>query len=219
MKKHFLKKIGVILLSTVMGLSCLAMPVSAYNGANAATYAKKWYNGQNPQYNDYSGSGGDCTNFVSQCVLAGGGAKKTPSYINPGEVVQTRSYWYSFKFIRTDYFFGFQVAQYPVWSESTSWIRVAGGYGFYDYWKNTVGKTVIITKNLSYLRSQARVGDVIQVQAQGSSAKGHSTIVGSKTSSEITLYYHSNNTCRTLASFDENYGKGRGTNTYTLIRM
>ncbi|MHA1339497.1 MAG: glycosyl hydrolase family 18 protein [Promethearchaeota archaeon] len=35
-------------------------------------YAKKWYSGRNPHYKDYSSSGGDCANFVSQCLIAGG---------------------------------------------------------------------------------------------------------------------------------------------------
>ena len=35
-------------------------------------YAYKWYNSRNPHYKDYSSSGGDCANFVSQCLIAGG---------------------------------------------------------------------------------------------------------------------------------------------------
>ena len=43
-----------------------------YNAANAVAYAKQWWNGYNPAYNNYNGSGGDCANFVSQCLIAGG---------------------------------------------------------------------------------------------------------------------------------------------------
>jgi len=35
-------------------------------------YALQWWNGRNSHYNDFSGSGGDCANFVSQCLIAGG---------------------------------------------------------------------------------------------------------------------------------------------------
>ncbi|MBD3349902.1 MAG: hypothetical protein GF364_00270 [Candidatus Lokiarchaeota archaeon] len=35
-------------------------------------YALQWYNDRNDHYNDFSGSGGDCANFVSQCLIAGG---------------------------------------------------------------------------------------------------------------------------------------------------
>ena len=43
-----------------------------YNRENAAAYANAWAMGRNPQYYDYSAIGGDCTNFISQCLLAGG---------------------------------------------------------------------------------------------------------------------------------------------------
>lgn len=44
-----------------------------YNRANAAAYARRWALGRNPQYYDFSYIGGDCTNFVSQCIFAGAG--------------------------------------------------------------------------------------------------------------------------------------------------
>jgi len=43
-----------------------------YNAKNAVAYAKKWANARNPAYIDMSQLGGDCTNFVSQCLAAGG---------------------------------------------------------------------------------------------------------------------------------------------------
>ena len=42
-----------------------------YNRQNALTYARRWAFDRNPLYLNYTGIGGDCTNFVSQCVLAG----------------------------------------------------------------------------------------------------------------------------------------------------
>ena len=44
-----------------------------YNRTDAVQYAKKWAFGRNPAYYDFSGIGGDCTNFASQCVFAGAG--------------------------------------------------------------------------------------------------------------------------------------------------
>lgn len=38
------------------------------------SYAKKWAFGRNPQYFNFDDYGGDCTNFVSQCLYAGGAA-------------------------------------------------------------------------------------------------------------------------------------------------
>ncbi|MDR2044698.1 MAG: amidase domain-containing protein [Clostridium sp.] len=43
-----------------------------YNRRKAVEYAHKWAFGRNPRYLDFSGLGGDCTNFISQCLLAGG---------------------------------------------------------------------------------------------------------------------------------------------------
>lgn len=42
-----------------------------YNRTAAYEYAKKWAFGRNPAYYDFSGIGGDCTNFASQCIFAG----------------------------------------------------------------------------------------------------------------------------------------------------
>jgi hypothetical protein len=43
-----------------------------YNRQRAIEYAHKWAFARNPAYYDFSNVGGDCTNFVSQCLLAGG---------------------------------------------------------------------------------------------------------------------------------------------------
>ena len=43
-----------------------------YNRQLAAKYAMDWAESRNPQYKDYEKWGGDCTNFVSQCLHAGG---------------------------------------------------------------------------------------------------------------------------------------------------
>ena len=44
-----------------------------YNRERAVEYAKKWALSRNPLFTDFTGGGGDCTNFVSQCVFAGCG--------------------------------------------------------------------------------------------------------------------------------------------------
>lgn len=44
-----------------------------YNRSKALDYAQKWALSRNPQYFDYSPIGGDCTNFISQCLYAGSG--------------------------------------------------------------------------------------------------------------------------------------------------
>ena len=44
-----------------------------YDIPAAAAYARKYALGRNSAYYDFSQLGGDCTNFVSQCLYAGGG--------------------------------------------------------------------------------------------------------------------------------------------------
>ncbi|MDR0822004.1 MAG: amidase domain-containing protein [Oscillospiraceae bacterium] len=44
-----------------------------YNRQAAVNYAKRWWNGRNPEYYDFQQLGGDCTNFISQCLYAGYG--------------------------------------------------------------------------------------------------------------------------------------------------
>ncbi len=52
-----------------------------YDRAAAVEYARKWALSRNPKYYNYDPLGGDCTNFASQCVLAGGGVMNhTPTF-------------------------------------------------------------------------------------------------------------------------------------------
>lgn len=44
-----------------------------YNRTAAVQYAHTWAFLRNPDYYNYEGIGGDCTNFASQCLYAGGG--------------------------------------------------------------------------------------------------------------------------------------------------
>lgn len=44
------------------------------NTAAEIEYARKWAHSRNPAYYDFDGIGGDCTNFISQCLYAGGAA-------------------------------------------------------------------------------------------------------------------------------------------------
>ena len=43
----------------------------AYDRTRALAYARRWAYARNPLFYNFTGVGGDCTNFVSQCVLAG----------------------------------------------------------------------------------------------------------------------------------------------------
>ena len=44
-----------------------------YNRENAVAYVRRWALSRNPLFPDFTGGGGDCTNFVSQGLFAGSG--------------------------------------------------------------------------------------------------------------------------------------------------
>lgn len=43
-----------------------------FDSSACIAYAKKWAYRRNPNYYNFDGMGGDCTNFASQCLVAGG---------------------------------------------------------------------------------------------------------------------------------------------------
>ncbi len=52
-----------------------------YDRGRAVEYAKTWALSRNPLFLDFTGQGGNCTNFVSQCVFAGCGTMNyTPTF-------------------------------------------------------------------------------------------------------------------------------------------
>jgi len=44
-----------------------------YNPESAVEYAHRWAHDRNPNFYDFTNLGGDCTNFISQCLYAGCG--------------------------------------------------------------------------------------------------------------------------------------------------
>ena len=57
------------------------MKPERYRREPALRYAARWAMGRNPAYYDFTDLGGDCTNFVSQCLFAGGCRMNfTPEY-------------------------------------------------------------------------------------------------------------------------------------------
>lgn len=77
-----------------------------YDREAAIAYAQRWALSRNPDFYDYAGIGGDCTNFVSQCVYAGTGVMN---------YTQTYGWYYinsnnkSPSWTGVDYFYNFMV--------------------------------------------------------------------------------------------------------------
>lgn len=53
-------------------MAAVAAGTYSYNVSKAIAYADKYCINYNSSYNSYKGRGGDCANFVSQCLYAGG---------------------------------------------------------------------------------------------------------------------------------------------------
>lgn len=52
-----------------------------YDRQKAVDYARRWAYSRNPRFYDFELIGGDCTNFVSQAIYAGGGVMNhTPTF-------------------------------------------------------------------------------------------------------------------------------------------
>ena len=58
-------------MKTIILLFLIGFSLS-YNAGAAVNYARTYCQSYNPNYANYANSGGDCANFVSQCMIAGG---------------------------------------------------------------------------------------------------------------------------------------------------
>lgn len=152
--------------------------VSGYSASDAAAYAVKWGEDRNGIYPNYNLSGGDCTNFVSQCIYAGG-FDMNGSSASVGTVEST-SKWYCIYIKST-----LGIRQYAV---TTSWIRVSD---FNAYLSSLVTKSTKTT--LSSLISSCSAGDVVQLADKTTGTPYHSIIINAKDSSTAYFCGHSSN--------------------------
>lgn len=64
------------------------LKINRYNRNNAVNYALKYALARDPNYHDYTNQGGNCTNYISQCVYAGAPQMNTSQngwyYFSPG---------------------------------------------------------------------------------------------------------------------------------------
>lgn len=152
---------------------------SSYSATKAVAYARKWAESRNSTYKSYSK---DCTNYVSQCVYAGGISMRKPSTIKHG-TTSTTSYWFSkkHKFTGTT---GRVTYEYDI---TTSWMRVSD---FFKY-AGSHGAKIISCSTLSKLQNQAKPGDIVQLKKSGS--WHHSIIITGGSKGSRTYCGHSKN--------------------------
>nr|WP_081254143.1 amidase domain-containing protein [Bacillus wiedmannii] len=152
-----------------------------YDPQAAVNYALQWALSRNPAYDDRSGAGGDCTNFVSQALYAGGMRMDMPGEISHLSPYVTDGGWFS---KRID-------LSVPSYRVSSSWINVEM---FYRYW---TPRSTNVTKTWSPMQVYygSSPGDVLQYQYAGGGRKWHSLLVTGKNTSKRTIYItqHSGN--------------------------
>lgn len=178
----------ISILMIIMLLSCYLNPVSAfaktYNGQKAADYARQYALNPNSSYYDFGKV--DCTNFVSQCVVAGGYSmcvnndfKSKPNILKKYICDNGERFWYMKKVKRK--------VGYDYWQYSKSWSTVGGFYNYCMYHNGTAiikKYDVSNKKSLESLKKSANVGDVLQINGN---KEQHSIIVTQKKNN--TLYY------------------------------
>jgi hypothetical protein len=116
-------------------------------------YALQYWDNYNPNYRTYGGEGGDCTNFLSQIVKAGGWAE-TGSW--PGENRPLRDQWY----------YGHE----GNWSTTHTWAAAENWYWFASPFNS--GRTEV----LDHIWEMG-VSDVLQIDFDRNDNISHSMFV------------------------------------------
>ncbi|MFD9378745.1 amidase domain-containing protein [Streptomyces sp. NPDC059999] len=138
-----------------------------YNPTAAAAYAVKYAINRNPAYKDFTSPNGDCTNFVSQALLAGGWKTSAPLVVDPLTHRQPQFWYYS--------------ADSPswTWTGANAWAQFAKDSGRVE--------------KVRYL-SDVGIGDVVQFANPADRNKDHTMIVTSLTEQGPRMSFHTTNT-------------------------
>lgn len=147
----------VLALGALSAATCSA--AVAYDRAAAATYADTYWQSYNPAWPSFARKGGDCTNFVSQALYAGGIAMR-PSPPYAGEDA-----WYMLQ------------SKGRRWSNSLSWINVQSHHLFLL----SLGATQVASYSGvapgALVASNAAQGDVVVYDWNGDGVYDHESIV------------------------------------------
>lgn len=117
--------------------------LNEYDRDKAVSYARKWALSYNPMYKNYDNYGGDCTNYISQCLKAG-----NIPFDNFGTNVIQKWYWYSDE-LRT-----------PTWTAAEPFYKYIVG--------NNIEKSYnfgIYAREANY--NELELGDIVQLVFEG----------------------------------------------------
>lgn len=126
-----------------------------YDRKSAVNYAFKWALDRNPRYTDYEALGGDCTNFISQCVHAG-----NIPFDHEGDDILKQWYWYS-DMVRT-----------PSWTAAEPFYKYITGNN-----SDNTSNYGIYAKEVNY--EELEIGDIVQLIYENNLAY-HNMIISDK---------------------------------------
>ncbi|MBE6690605.1 MAG: amidase [Ruminococcaceae bacterium] len=151
--------------------------VRPYLREAAVTYAARWAKDRNPLFYNFTGIGGDCTNFVSQCVLAGSCVMNfTPDFGWYYRSVNDRAP----AFTGVEYFWDF-------FTRVPAFLRANGGIGPF-------GRAAT--------REEVTPGDVVQL-ADAAGDFYHTLLITAVREGELLVSAHSNDVYnRPLSEYD-----------------
>ncbi|GEM_PF-4257860 len=116
-----------------------------YNRVNAVNYARQWSHSTNNNYYYYSN--GDCTNFVSQCMHAGG--------------IPMNDTWHSYRGARKSYWFIFSELQSKYryeWDVSEAWRLINHHFNYFSNYSNGYIKGIVKIRTKSDMRRLIQCG-------------------------------------------------------------
>ena len=153
-----------------------------YDRQRALEYAREWALSRNPLFFDFTGRGGNCTNFVSQCLLAGG------CVMNPTD---TFGWYYVSASDRS-----------PSWTGVRELYDFLTGSGDFPAVMERIGPI-----GMQIGRERAQIGDIIQL-ANESGAFYHSLLISGFSDGDILVCAQSDNALdRPLSTY--NYAMAR----------
>ena len=156
--------------------------VTPYDRSRAVEYARRWALARNPIFDDFTGGGGDCTNFVSQAIFA------ATCQMNFTETFG----WY---FRSTD-------NRAPAWTGVEAFFDFFTGSGDFMPVTDRVGPFGYATE-----REYVSPGDVVQLQNE-SGTFYHTLIITGIDGEEILVSAHSNDARdRPLSSYTAAVGQ------------
>lgn len=184
---------GPYTMNCLTGYGTTSNTNTAYNGSDAASYAKQYANSPNP---DYPVFGEDCTNFVSQCVYDGG---------MPMLVGGTDAHWYLYN----------RDQRSPSWAGADyfmrHWTKVRSSSYYGRAYEVRIYTPDYIINNKSAFGSFLSIGDIVQVLDGSNSEAAHSIIISQKTNNTSIKYCaHTNDTLNgDIFTFIANQSKTR----------